>query len=86
MKLLEGERALVTGSAHGIGRGMVAALKEEGAQVLGADIADADVQCDLSSAEAARRLAADAIARLAACRSSCIARARADRKTKPYWK
>ena len=64
MKLLEGERALVTGSARGIGRGMVAALREEGAQVLGADIADAELQCDLSSVEAARRLAADAIGRL----------------------
>ena len=39
MKLLEGERALVTGSAGGIGRGIAKALKDEGAIVLGSDIA-----------------------------------------------
>lgn len=64
MKLLEGERALVTGAARGIGRGMVQALREEGAQVLGADLEEADVRCDLSTAEAARQLAAEAIRRL----------------------
>jgi NAD(P)-dependent dehydrogenase (short-subunit alcohol dehydrogenase family) len=37
-KLLEGERALVTGSAGGIGRGIATALKAEGAIVLGSDI------------------------------------------------
>ena len=64
MKLLEGERALVTGAARGIGRGIAAALKEEGAQVLGADIEDADIRCDLSTADGARRLAEEAIRRL----------------------
>ena len=64
MKLLEGEHALVTGSARGIGRGMALALKEEGAQVLGADVEDADIRCDLSTAEGARRLAEEAIGRL----------------------
>ena len=64
MKLLEGERALVTGSARGIGRGMLQALREEGAQVLGADIEDADVRCDLSTPQAARQLAEEAIRRL----------------------
>ena len=64
MKLLEGERALVTGSSRGIGRGMAQALAEEGAQVLGADIEAADIRCDLSSAEGARRLAEEAIRRL----------------------
>lgn len=64
MKLLEGERALVTGAARGIGRGMVEALRAEGAQVLGADIDAADVRCDLSTAEGARRLAQTAIERL----------------------
>jgi len=64
MKLLEGERALVTGTANGIGRGMAAALREEGAQVLGADINDADVRCDLSTMEGARKLAEEAIRRL----------------------
>jgi len=60
MKLLAGERALVTGSANGIGRGIAAALKEEGAQVLGADLPE----FDLSTAEGARTLAAEAIRRL----------------------
>ena len=39
MKLLEGERALITGCAGGIGRGIAKALKAEGAIVLGSDIA-----------------------------------------------
>jgi len=64
VKLLEGERALVTGSSRGIGRGMAQALAEEGAQVLGADIEAADIRCDLSTAEGARRLAEEAIGRL----------------------
>jgi 3-oxoacyl-[acyl-carrier protein] reductase len=64
MKLLDGERALVTGAARGIGRGIAAALKEEGAQVLGADIEDADLRCDLATAQGARRLAEEAIRRL----------------------
>jgi NAD(P)-dependent dehydrogenase (short-subunit alcohol dehydrogenase family) len=38
MKLLEGERALITGCAGGIGRGIARALKAEGATVLGSDI------------------------------------------------
>ena len=38
LKLLEGERALVTGCAGGIGRGIAKALMAEGAQVLGSDI------------------------------------------------
>jgi NAD(P)-dependent dehydrogenase (short-subunit alcohol dehydrogenase family) len=37
-KLLDGERALVTGCAGGIGRGIARALKDEGATVLGSDI------------------------------------------------
>ena len=64
MKLLEGETALVTGAARGIGRGMVEALREEGARVLGADIEEADIRCDLSTGEGARRLAEAAIQRL----------------------
>jgi NAD(P)-dependent dehydrogenase (short-subunit alcohol dehydrogenase family) len=38
MKLLEGERALVTGCAGSIGRGIAKALLAEGTQVLGSDI------------------------------------------------
>jgi 3-oxoacyl-[acyl-carrier protein] reductase len=64
MKLLAGERALVTGAANGIGRGMVLALREEGAEVLGADINEADIRCDLSTTDGARKLADEAIRRL----------------------
>ena len=60
MKLLQGERALVTGAANGIGRGMVSALREEGAEVYGVDIAEAD----LSTAAGARKLAEEAIRKL----------------------
>ena len=38
MKLLQGERALITGCAGGIGRGIAKALLAEGATVLGSDI------------------------------------------------
>lgn len=43
-KLLEGERALVTGCAGGIGRGIAKALFAEGATVLGSDIAAPPVE------------------------------------------
>ena len=58
--LLEGDRALVTGAGRGIGRAMADALEQEGASVLRADVADAD----LSTPEGAARLAEDAIRRL----------------------
>jgi NAD(P)-dependent dehydrogenase (short-subunit alcohol dehydrogenase family) len=64
VSLLGGERALVTGAARGIGRGMVEALRAEGAPLLGADIDDADVRCDLATGEGARRLAEAAIGEL----------------------
>jgi 3-oxoacyl-[acyl-carrier protein] reductase len=60
MKLLEGDRALVTGTARGIGRGIADALEEEGATVFRADIGEAD----LSKPAGAARLAAEAIRRL----------------------
>ena len=63
-KLLEGDNALVTGAASGIGRGIAAALEQEGARVLRADLADAELQFDLSKADNARQLAAEAIRRL----------------------
>ena len=63
-RLLDGDTALVTGAARGIGRGMVQALINEGATVLGADIEDSDLRCDLSTAEGARRLAEEAIRKL----------------------
>ncbi|MGQ0544822.1 MAG: SDR family NAD(P)-dependent oxidoreductase [Betaproteobacteria bacterium] len=64
MKLLAGERALVTGAARGIGKGIAAALEDEGAQVLRADLAAGDVAADLSTAAGARKLAEEAIRRL----------------------
>ena len=60
MKLLEGDRALVTGAGGGIGRGIARALKDEGAEVFAADLGEAD----LSSLQGARKLAEAAIARL----------------------
>jgi NAD(P)-dependent dehydrogenase (short-subunit alcohol dehydrogenase family) len=54
----------VTGAARGIGRGMVEALRAEGAKVLGADIEDSDLRCDLTTGEGARRLAESAIREL----------------------
>ena len=58
--LLEGDRALVTGAGRGIGRAMADAIEAEGAKVLRADLADAD----LSTPEGASRLAEDAIRKL----------------------
>ena len=60
LKLLEGDTALVTGAAGGIGRGIAAALAEEGATVFGADLPEAD----LSQPGEAQRLAEEAIRRL----------------------
>ncbi|HSA90409.1 MAG TPA: SDR family oxidoreductase [Burkholderiales bacterium] len=59
-RLLEGDSALVTGAAHGIGRGIADALEAEGAQVFRADLAEAD----LATREGAEKLAAEAIRRL----------------------
>ena len=64
MKLLEGDRALVTGTGNGIGKGIAAALEQEGARVLRADLSGADVDCDLATAAGARALAEAAIRRL----------------------
>ena len=59
MKLLEGDAALVTGAAHGIGRGIADALEAEGARVM-----RADAEVDLSKTENAVKLADAAIAQL----------------------
>jgi NAD(P)-dependent dehydrogenase (short-subunit alcohol dehydrogenase family) len=55
-KLLEGERALVTGCAGGIGRGIAKALIAEGATVLGSDITapPADDGIDFLAADLAK--------------------------------
>jgi NAD(P)-dependent dehydrogenase (short-subunit alcohol dehydrogenase family) len=70
-KLLEGERALVTGCAGGIGRGIARALKEEGATVLGSDIAQPPAEdgidflaADLGQRDGWKTLLDAAIARL----------------------
>ena len=65
IKLLEGDSALVTGAARGIGRGVADALEAEGARVLRADLQDCEFALDLSRAENARRLAEEAIRRAA---------------------
>ena len=56
-KLLEGERALITGCAGGIGRGIAKALKDEGATVLGSDITapPAEDGIDFLAADLAKR-------------------------------
>ena len=64
MRLLEGDRALLTGAARGIGKGIAEALEQEGARVLRADIADSELKCDLSTPAGARSLAQEAIRRL----------------------
>ena len=58
--LLEGDAALVTGAGNGIGRGIADALEQEGAKVLRADLAEAD----LSRPEGAAKLAEEAIRKL----------------------
>ena len=53
MKSLDGKRALVTGAASGIGRATAAALKEDGAEVIGLDLVASEavvpiLRCDLT--------------------------------------
>jgi NAD(P)-dependent dehydrogenase (short-subunit alcohol dehydrogenase family) len=71
MKLLEGERALITGAAGGIGRGIAKALLAEGARVLGSDIVAPPAEdgidflaADLSKREGWRTLLNSAVNRL----------------------
>ncbi len=71
MKLLEGERALITGCAGGIGRGIARALKAEGAIVLGSDLAAPAAEdgidflaADLSKRDGWRTLLDGAVKRL----------------------
>lgn len=44
---LQGKIAVVTGAGHGIGQGIAALFREEGAEVIGVDLHGADVTCDL---------------------------------------
>src|SRR5919201_5344563 len=55
--LLQGRRALVTGAARGIGAATVERFRDEGAQVVGVDVDEADVS-DETAVEAAFRDAA----------------------------
>ena len=59
-RLLEGDTALVTGAAQGIGQAIAAAIEEEGAKVIASDRED----CDLSQPGEAIRLAERAIREL----------------------
>jgi 3-oxoacyl-[acyl-carrier protein] reductase len=59
-RLLEGDTALVTGAAQGIGQAIACALADEGARVIASDLAD----CDLSKPGEAQRLAARAVQEL----------------------
>ncbi|MBS0224332.1 MAG: SDR family oxidoreductase [Proteobacteria bacterium] len=70
-KLLDGERALVTGCGGGIGRGIAKALKAEGAIVLGSDIVAPPPEdgidflaADLAKADGWRRLLDGALRQL----------------------
>ena len=56
-KLLSGDSALVTGAGNGIGKGIAAALEQEGAKVMRADLE----QGDLSKPGEAQKLADNAI-------------------------
>ena len=76
-KLLAGDTALVTGAAGGIGRGIAAALAEEGATVFGAD----RPQAHLSRPGEAARLAQEAIRRLG--RVSILVHAASPRREEP---
>ena len=71
MKLLDGERALVTGCAGGIGHGIAKVLLAEGAQVLGSDIVAPPAEdgidflaADLSKPDGWKSLLAGAAAKL----------------------
>jgi NAD(P)-dependent dehydrogenase (short-subunit alcohol dehydrogenase family) len=50
--LLQGRCALVTGAASGIGRATVERFRSEGARVVGADLAGADITCDVTDEQA----------------------------------
>jgi len=64
MGRLEGKVAIVTGAASGIGKVTVELFRNEGAAVVGADVADgADVRADAGSEADVKRLIADAVAK-----------------------
>jgi len=62
----EGKRALVTGASGGVGRSTVELLEEEGARVVGLDLAEAEgvLACDVSDEASVRAAVAEAVRRL----------------------
>ena len=62
MNRFDGRTAIVTGAASGIGLALAGLLRAEGATVVGADLRDADVDCDVSSEEDVERLVRHALA------------------------
>jgi 3-oxoacyl-[acyl-carrier protein] reductase len=52
-----GKRALVTGAARGIGASIAEVLEREGASVVRLDVADADLELDITAADAPETLA-----------------------------
>lgn len=63
MGRIEGKVALITGGASGIGKEMVALFKEEGAEVVAADIVGGDIHLDVSKEDHWKRVV-DEIGRL----------------------
>jgi NAD(P)-dependent dehydrogenase (short-subunit alcohol dehydrogenase family) len=55
---LAGQRALVTGAGGGIGAAIVRRLRDEGALVVGCDLAGSDLVCDIADEAAVERLIA----------------------------
>jgi NAD(P)-dependent dehydrogenase (short-subunit alcohol dehydrogenase family) len=61
---LAGKRALVTGGASGIGAEVVRRFREEGAEVVAADLAGGDLEVDVRSSTSVATGVAEAVARL----------------------
>jgi NAD(P)-dependent dehydrogenase (short-subunit alcohol dehydrogenase family) len=64
MGRLEGKRALVTGGGSGIGAEIVRRFREEGAEVVSADVAGGDLDCDVRSAASVEAAVGKATERL----------------------
>ncbi|SFG42477.1 NAD(P)-dependent dehydrogenase, short-chain alcohol dehydrogenase family [Novosphingobium sp. CF614] len=56
---LKGRIAVVTGASNGIGEGIARIFREEGATVVGVDLAGADMACDLTDEAAVQALFAE---------------------------
>jgi NAD(P)-dependent dehydrogenase (short-subunit alcohol dehydrogenase family) len=60
---VSGRRAVVTGSASGMGAATATALRQEGWEVVGVDLRDADIVADLGSSSDRRRVAEEVAVR-----------------------